>query len=216
MKIFCCFLLMLLGINTAAQEDAQQYFKKPPYILAVNINPLTLINADQRMMAGVERHLKGRWAAVFDAGIVVHSNYIDNARQTNGFELRPALRYYYDHGFASYIQVQAQYRLVRYQMHDWLGKDCVNDVPAYERLQDFIYQKQQIGGAFVTGGIIKLGQRLLFDISVGIGAQYRSYKVADEEACCYIPLAGFWGNRQAEDAWVGILPTTLKLVYVIK
>ncbi len=216
MKTFFLFLLLLPATISTAQSLKPVPAKRPLQEWVISINPVTLISYDKRVMFGVERRFAPRWSVLADAGAVLSSSYIQSAERARGFELRPALRYYPDKELSAYIQGQLQYRFVRYGLHDWLGKDCVAGVPAYEQLQDFDYQKTQFGGSLVTRGIVRLGMHWLLDISVGIGVQYRNQQVSSEANCCYVARTNIFGGPQQEDMLIPLFPMAVRLGYVIK
>ncbi|RPD50920.1 DUF3575 domain-containing protein [Paracnuella aquatica] len=216
MKKICCVVLLLWALGAAAQKAPLGRPKYTPHNLVVTINPLAMFNADHRLMMGVEHRFSSRFSLVGDVGLVVQSSYLDEAKKARGFELRPALRYYYTRQGAGYVQGQLHYRLMNYDLHGWLGQNCVNGVPTYEKLQDFTFQKSQAGAAVVTGGTERLGKHWLLDVSVGLGLVYRQQKVKDEPNCCYMPTDNFFGNTTQNNMWLPVVPISVKLGYVIK
>lgn len=214
MRAICICLLILCTFNAIAQKEKRKQYAAPQ--LVVNFHPLALLNPDQRLMFGAERRLNSRLSVLGDVGVIVRSGYLDEAHSANGFELRPAIRYYYSRKNTGFVQGQIHYRLANYKLHDWLGYDCVNGVPAYEKLQQFSFQKSQVGAAIVTGGTERLGRHWQIDVSVGLGLVYRTQKVTGETQCCYFPEGNFFGNTQQPNAWIPVVPVAVKLGYVIK
>ena len=215
MRTLFCSLLLLCTLAVAAQGDSDVYL--PGHRKAVSFNPLALANYDQMLMPGMEWRSRRQWSVVADVGIVVNSGYLREENTAGGFALRPALRYYHGRVDGGYIQMQFQYARVRYKLYDWLGKDCVDGVPAYERLQHFVYRKQTFSAAFVAGRLLELGPHWFVDISAGLGVQQRVQGLAGGEACCFVPQTTTFANRRAQErSLLPIVPVAAKLVYTMR
>ncbi len=215
MKTIVCSLLLFCSFAVVAQGDPDVYL--PRHRLAVSFNPLALANFDQMVMPGMEWRFRRQWSVVTDLGLVVKSGYLQEQNTASGFALRPALRFYHGRSERVYIQMQLQYAAVRYKLYDWLGKDCIDGVPAYERLQHFRYRKQTFSAAFVAGKQLELGPKWFIDISAGLGAQQRVQGLTGEENCCFIPQTNTFTTRRAQErALLPIVPLAVKLVYALQ
>jgi hypothetical protein len=189
MKHYLWVLCLLLSTRAGAQIKVTNL----TYSKAVNISPLALVDQDNTAMAGGEYRFKNNLSVLADVGYVFHSSYIEEAKKTRGFSIRPAMRLYLGREHRKYVQLQASYKQANYTVHDWLGKESVNGVPAYFELQDFTYRKQVSTLSLMMGRMILLGSDDWFaDVWVGLGLRYRKLGITGEENATYELNRGLW------------------------
>lgn len=209
MKHYLWVLCLLFSARAAAQAKVDNL----TYQAAVNVSPLALVDTDNTAMAGGEYRFNNKWSLLADVGYIFHSSYIEESKKARGFNFRPAARLYFGRTMTRYFQVQAFYKEVNYTVHDWLGKEAVNGVPAYSQLQDFQYRKQVTALSFMTGRMILLGSEDWFaDIYVGLGLRYRKLGLVGEENAVYELNRGFWWPPDERLLTVH-LPFSIKLVH---
>jgi hypothetical protein len=216
MKNILLSFLLLLCMAGNAQRSEQAKAPLAQHQVVIGVNPLPLVNVDQAVLLGVEYRFRSRWSVVGDVGYIGNSRYLEENGKTRGFEVRPAMRYYYSRNGLGYVQGQLLYRRVNYRLTDWLGKNCVNGVPTFEQLQEFRFQKQNVGAAIVLGSIQELSPRWLVDISLGLGLQHRTHNLKAGANSCYVPRGGLFRTAIQDDIWLPTMPIAVKLAYVIQ
>ncbi|MGZ5287410.1 MAG: hypothetical protein ACXWB9_09515 [Flavisolibacter sp.] len=188
MKSVSFFLLVFISIGSAAQNN------KPSieYQKAVFLNPLMLIGPDFTLAGGYEFRVKPSLVVSLEAGYIMGSGHFDNgtnnSKSANGFVVRPSIKYFVNTRKNFYLQPQLFYKMVNHQMNDWLGKNCVNDVPAYEERQEFTFRRQAYGFNLMGGVLLPTRSRLIFDIYFGLGIRHRTVGVVGEPGSCYEPM----------------------------
>lgn len=181
MKTLLCFLLFLVANAVHAQTDVPPYNFKT----AITWNPLTLLATDRIALLGVEHRVTPQLAVTLDAGYIFDSYYINKsiARQTSGFALRPAVKWYGKKHPHEFLQLQLAYKRVDYTLEDWVDKNCVGDVPAYMQFQRFTYRKDVVSLNFAAGESIRLSNRLLLQVDAGLGIKFKNQRSIEPESC---------------------------------
>jgi hypothetical protein len=149
-----------------------------------------------------------------DADYIFYSNYFQEAKESKGFNVRPAFRCYFGTRLHEFVQLQAFYKRVNYSMYGWLDKDCVNNISSYSQLQDFTFKKNVTGFNLMIGDIAPLSDKLYMDIGVGIGVRFKTLNL-DEENSCIPRQANTFMNRYEEKATSISLPFSVKLAYIL-
>jgi hypothetical protein len=222
MKHYCWLLIIFICFHLHSQAQERSFFyngkaqkRSLYYRTAINVSPLALVNTDNQLRAGFEYRFSRDWGFAADAGFVFGSYYIDEGTKARGFELRPAMRYYHGKYKREYLQVQLFYKMVDYQFHDWLGKDAVNRVPTYERLQDFTYRKKVLSLCFMAGETIPLSDNLFLDVYGGIGARYKDQGVTEPNSV-YMPAEENGRTIYGPHVWNVCVPAGVKLAVILK
>jgi hypothetical protein len=124
----------------------------PQGTLFLRFNPLGLIDIiDQNISAGAEYRFKPKWSAAVDAAYIFQSNNLDNLQSAKGYIIRPAVRKYFSRQLNHYVEAELHYKHLATTIEDWVGRNVVNGVPAYEEYRKFRYIKE------VAGLQVKLG-----------------------------------------------------------
>jgi hypothetical protein len=214
MKHYLWMVCLLAAWEAAAQTPKTDSL----YTKALIISPLALADIDNTAILGGEYRFRDNMAILADVGYVFYSSYLDreNVKKTRGFTIRPAFRFYYGKQLSRYFQIQAFHKQVDYTIHDWLGKESVNGVPAYEQLQDFIYRKKVTALSFMMGRMIPLHSDKWFaDIYLGMGLRYRQLGVAGEENSTYTLNRGLFGPPQDKLLTLHV-PLGIRIAHTIK
>ena len=185
------------------------------YKTSVSISPLVLANTDGQLMAGIEHRSGKNWAYAIDVGYIFSTYYLSDIKKAKGFELRPAIRYYYRKSKRSYWQAQFFYKRVDYQFRDWLGKDVVNGTPSYERLQEFSFRKNVLSLSFMNGAIIPLSDHIFLDLYGGVGARYKEQAITEANSL-YEPVERETPLIYGPKVWSICAPVGVKLSFVLK
>jgi len=208
---------ILLGLLFCVPFLLHAQRKPLDYKMAVSFNPSLLIGSDYTVMLGAEYRVKEKIGLLLDAGYIFHSSYFEanKIKGASGFNLRPAVRWYGRKG-KEFLQLQLFYKHVDYNIYDWLGKNCVNEVPAYEQLQNFIYRKKAVTLNFIVGEMYRLSDDLYIEIYAGLGTKFKSQGPTEPNSC-YRNEGGDVGfNMYNEKSVTPNVPMGFKLVYLLK
>lgn len=192
------------------QNNADKHEPK----LSLRFNILGLADAfDHNLTFGIERRFHSNWSAGTDAGWIFYSNYVRNAKNSNGFIFRPFIRYY-PRVRNTFWEAELHYKYVTYKILDWIGRDPINNVPAYQEYTTFNLNKQSAGIHVIWGIQANLSRdkRLKFEFTTGLGFRYRWRKVPGG---IYTP-PNFFNNTVSEKQKSVVLPINARLVYVLK
>lgn len=214
MKTFLLLLSLFVVANVGAQNN------KPPVIYkkAISISPLALADLDHTLLLTGEYRFNNKLALVTDVGYIFASDYIGDEKKTWGFNFRPSLRMYYGKRNKGYLQAQAFYKMATYTLYDWVGKDCVNGVPSYEKQMEFDYRKKVTGFNIIAGGVLPISKshQWLIDLYGGLGFRYKTHQMVDEKNTCYNLNSGMFLDLYGDELTTLSVPMGLRLTYVLK
>ncbi len=216
MKRFIIPALVLLAFSAKAQKNPKQPID---YKRAVSFSPLLLIGPDFTLLGGYEFRLKDNLVFSPEAGPILGSAYYsngNNGRGAYGFMVRPSLKFFVNPERSFYMQPQLFYKMVDNRLHDWVGKDCVEDVPAYEELKDFTYRRHAFGFN-VIGGILvpNKSRRLIFDFYLGFGMRRKISHVVGDSNDCYDGGGAAFGTGEENGTYPNV-PAGVRLLFVIR
>jgi hypothetical protein len=110
---------------------------------------------------------------------------------------------------------QLFYKQIAYKLYDWLGKDCVDDIPTYEQLQAFTYRKKTISVNFIAGRFYQLSDRLLLEVYGGLGVKFKNQVTAEQNSCYRSSERGIFQSKFQEQITLPNFPAGFKLAYII-
>ena len=215
MKYFLLLLCAVWSLCAAAQNRSRNF----DFNTAVSVHPLMLIGEDVTAMIGVEHHLKNKLAVVMDAGYILQSNYfngMDALKSVSGFTLRPGIKLYHQDRKRSYLMAQLFYKQVSYKLYDWLGKDCVNNVPAYEQLQEFTYRKKTMSLNFMAGQFYHISDKLLLELYGGLGVKFKNQVPTEKNSCYRNNERGIIFSKFQENITLPNIPVGIKLLFILE
>ncbi|MBA3674521.1 MAG: DUF3575 domain-containing protein [Chitinophagaceae bacterium] len=189
--------------NTAVDEPS----------LTLRFNFLGLTDpSDQNLSFGIEKRFHTNWSTGTDAGWIF-SSYIQTAKSVNGLIFRPFIRYY-PRARSTFWEAELHYKYVNYKIEDWLGRDPVNNVPAFQEYTIFDFNKESVGIQFKWGVQANLSRdkRLKFEFTGGLGVRSRTHKVPGG---IYTP-ASLFNNFNTEKQLSAVVPINARLIYVLK
>lgn len=214
MKYFLGLLLLAATITATAQKS------KPllVYKKAISLSPLAMLDIDHTVLLTGEYRFNKKLALVTDVGYIFASEYISETKSTWGFNIRPGLRLYHGKRNRGYLQGQAFYKLANYTLNDWVGKDCVNGVPAYQQEMDFDFRKQVTGFNIIAGAVLPLSQshQWLIDLYGGLGFRYKTQKMVNQPNSCYSLDGGWVFEFYNEEVTSISVPMGVRITYVLK
>jgi hypothetical protein len=216
-KLFLLFLTCL-----SITVHAQHLKSAIDYRFAIHYNPFSLLQVDYTFLPGVEFRAGPKTSIVTEAGYIFSSDYLGSAaqkgRRASGFIIRPSARFYLNDRNSFYLQPQVFYKLVTHRLYDWLGKDCVNEVPAFEELTDFRYRREIYGFNTTAGILVPLSKSAnsYLDFYFGLGIRHKSVRIVNEPRSCYDRRGIFFGNGNNDEGTYPSVPLGIKLVFVLK
>jgi hypothetical protein len=192
-NLLCLLLLLLTAAGNAQPFSNRSRFNGPGFNPRMDIGkvyvrggPLGLLDVyDGNFSLGGEYRLNRNWSVTMDAGYIFYSAYLLKAKNAMGIVLRPGIRWYTGIDRNVFIECQFHYKGVRYHVNDWLGKDAVNNVAAYEELKEFQYSKRVMGAQIMIGfrKFLWQSQRLFVETYLGWGF------IIKKKACIMNPIA---------------------------
>jgi hypothetical protein len=143
-------LILVMPVFLCAQQKLTDVSAIHPIFIRANVFGLIDV-LDGNLSGGIEYGIGRRSALTADLGMIFYSVYVNNSSASLGFHFKPSYRYYFTDRRRGYFDAGLFYKRVGYRVTDWLEKDIVNGVAAYEELQKFIYQKNVIGLQIMSG-----------------------------------------------------------------
>lgn len=216
MKYFWIVFLFCASTGLRAQTKGPLNTSEKP---ALRFNPFGLVDVmDGNLSGGVEIPFNARWSLTTDLSFIFYSAYIPNNRRTLGYIIRPAIRYYLTDEHKFFLEVSFFYKRAGYKIKDWLGKDCVSGVPAYEELETFIFRKRVFGINPQAGFQKNLtrSKRLRMELYAGLGVRFKWQDIKDYSRACY-QANTLYDRDLNQSQYVSVsVPHGLRLVYMIQ
>lgn len=173
-------LLLLLAINSKSQNKNTKLsiFEVPVNSWHFRVTPFTTIDPiEPTITIGAEHRIKDRLAVGADMGYIMLSTQSFQQKRSFGINFRPSLKYYTSENKRFYIAAELMYKFVNYNLFDWMGRGCVNEVPAYFELKNFKYQTNVFASHFKIGRVGRLSKssnKTSYDLYAGLGLRYKS------------------------------------------
>lgn len=215
------FFLILLVFFTYSSIEAQRRNRKvlPEGTTFFRLNFTGLVDpVESNFSVGFEKRIKQKMSLAADLAYIFYSIYFENIKGASGFIFRPSYRIFIDEKSRGYFDTEIHYKHVDYNIEDWLGRNCVDGIPAYEEFTTFKYKRDILGVHFKIGyqGMLSRNGKLWYEIYTGAGIRSRWEKLKNEPGSCY-------NNATAVIEFNGInqnisyaVPTGLRLLYRLK
>ena len=201
--ILPALFMVMLSAQAQKKERIPLAYEK-----AVSFSPLMLLGPDYTLTGGYEKRISPNLVLASEAGIIMGSSYFSNMENSGrawGILLRPSVKFFMDRDKNFYLQPQLFYKMVNNQLYDWLGKNCVDEVPAYEELQHFTLRRQAFGFNTIAGILVpNKSRKLLFDFYLGLGIRHKTVHVPGDEHSCYIPNGFGFGSFDQEGTFPNV------------
>jgi hypothetical protein len=213
MKTILFLVFVLFTWDVAAQSTPSVF----NYKTAVSFNPSVLAGPDYTAMFGAEYRLKERFALTLDVGYVFDSYYFreGSVKGTSGFSIRPGVKLYPRPDKQFYFQFSIFYKHVDYKMYDWLGKDCVNQIPTYEQLQDFRYRKKTLSFNVLRGRNFRISDQVFVELYAGLGIKIKDQGPTEKHACHGNLQTGIINRSFQGNQVTAHVPLGIKLVVAV-
>ena len=214
-------LLLVLSFCAHAQRKKHSFTERlfPENKTAISFNPFALAEIDFTALAGYENRLVPKLYLSTEAGYILASNYIgsdgESSNNGTGFLIRPSLKWFVADNNKFYLQPQIFYKQVTHKMYDWLQKDVVNGVSAYEQLQNFKYRRKIYGLNTVAGFVLPLEQHKkgYIDFYFGLGIRSKKTVIAGEPGSAYQNSSGMFANM--DNGVFPSVPMGIRIIYSI-
>lgn len=188
--MLCCILFF-----TAAAQSARGDYKTQ-----LRLQPLSLFDPlESNLRFGMDELLKPKLAVGADASVYFAADAY--SKPLSGFAIAPFIRWYTSTRRNTFIETGMMYKFTQRKEEGWLGMDCVNDVPTYEKYDSYKRRKQVFDLSFRFGMRESLfkSPKWSFEMFVGLGIRYKMFSIKYAEAnTCIIEdgtdVIGFWGN----------------------
>jgi hypothetical protein len=170
---------------------------------------------DENASVGGEYKFAAGWSAGGDVAYIFNSAYVPDLKKTNGYIVRPFIRFYPDTWRRGFIEVQLHYKYASYQLTDWVGKDVTNGVPAYEEFTTFEYKKKAWGFHFNAGSWTNLSanNKLRLEFFIGLGMRFKKQYT---DNALYTPRKAAFMELYNPRYNTVVLPMGIRLVYDLK
>jgi hypothetical protein len=214
MKKLLLPVLLILMVSVKAQKKEKLPVE---YENAISISPLMLLGPDYTLTLGYEKRLRPFLVLSTEAGVVMGSAHFSSGDDPGawGILIRPSIKFFVNEEKNFYLQPQLFYKMVNHNLYDWLGKNCVNDIHAYEELQEFTYRRQAFGFNAIAGVLVPTrGRKMMFDFYLGLGIRHKTANVADEPDSCYDPVSFGFGTFNQTGTFPNI-PGGVRMVFVL-
>lgn len=211
----CYFFMLMMAASVSAHARLfGDTIKQNNFAIRFNITGLVDV-FDMNLTFGAEKKLTNNLSVAVDAGWIFFSQRFEETKSTNGLLLRPSVRFYPGKKLF-YIEGELHIKHVIYRMEDWIGREAVNGVPAYEQFATFKLRKDVIGPHIKAGRMVAIFQnpRLMLDFYLGVGVHFRRYKIPGQPAnSTYRVQSDFNRIVVGETKQQFALPAGVRMVY---
>lgn len=212
-------ILLILGFTGEVLAQSPESPMPPLYTKAVRFNMLGLLDVfDGNFSVGGEYAFRPRWSITTDLSFVLYSVYFQGNKRALGYIVKPGIRYYMADNRRGFLEAVVFYKRVGYKMEDWLDKDVVNGVPAYEQFQEFIIRKR-VAGLNIQAGLqrsISADKLLRIEGYMGLGIRVKWQDIKDYPEATFNNNDSFFWRDNNEYYVVPSVPFGIRLVYCIK
>lgn len=222
MKFICLFCWIGMCVYTAGAQDQKK--KAGNYQFAVRISPLGLVDpVETNFSAGVEKKLRPAFSVGGDAAIYIARDVLAERRPMSGFHLRPTVRWYSGKKMKGFTELVLMYKHTVRKENDWLGMDCVNGVPAYQKFTSYKNIRDVVDVSFRAGLQEQLfdSDKWMFEFYIGLGVRQKFHRIkySEPNTCAVNEFNVFFPlfDPAATGSYTTVtIPLGIRLVYIIK
>jgi hypothetical protein len=213
MRVLTYFLLLVVCQHVKAQKLPDTLTTGSTFLRFNIINLADL--SESNISFGAERRISGRFSLALDAGYIVLSQRFRDKGKSSGFIIRPALRYFPEKS-RIFFEAELHYKQHTHRIHDWVGRDAVAGVAAYEEYKEFRLRKQVIGPHLKFGTLVPVNNRLWFEFYVGVGIHFRKYSIVGEKDAVYTFDDDFLTITTGNEETLVAIPAGWRILYRFK
>lgn len=218
--LFTLFFSCILLLFVSAQEQEKN---KNDYRLAVRLSPLALLDPfETNLSIGIDYKVRKRLSVGGDIAVYIIREAFAENKPLSGFYVRPTLRWYSNDRLKLFTELVLMYKHTVRKENDWLGMDCVDDVPAYEKFTSY-KQVRDVFDLSFRGGIRENLFQLknwYFEFYLGIGLRQKFHSIKyNEPNTCAQRVDGFFdiiNQNPSTTITTASLPCGIRLVWVLK
>jgi hypothetical protein len=174
-------------------------------------------------MMGGEHRFTDDVSAAIDLGYILASGYLGTTsdgkrdQSVSGFTVRPSIKYFINEKKTFYLQPQFFYKQVTHHRLDWLAKEVVNGVAAYEQLQEFRYRRRSYGMNFMAGTMVPISRnkKTFLDFYFGLGFRKKTATVLGEKNSSFNSRTLMGNTSTADHGTFPSMPAGIRLMFVI-
>jgi len=165
---------------------AQNKLQTNDYKQQLRINPLGILNPfETNLSVGYDVRVRKILSVGGDVGVYLARDAF--SRPLSGFFVRPALRMYSKNKLKAYTELVLMYKHTVQKEEGWLGMDCVNGVPSYEKFDQYKYVRDVFDISFRFGFRERLfhSPNWFYEGYMGLGIRQKilSIKYAQKNTC---------------------------------
>ena len=177
MKLITATIVAMMFYCAGAQIRSDTLYTGNIFL---RFNALNLADVSEPNISfGAERRVAELFSVALDAGYIFYSQTFNRTGRSRGFIIRPAVRYFPGNGLF-YLETELHYKQTTHHLHDWVGRDVVENVPSYEQFTLFRLRKRVIGTHFKVGRMVPVSNKLWFEFYLGGGVHFRKYFVVGD------------------------------------
>lgn len=153
------------------------------YDQQLRFQPLALLDPfESSIKFGIDKMVKPRMAVGADAAIYISSHGF--SKWAPGFSVSPLVRWYTDEKLKGFVETVLTYKHTERKETGWLGMDCVDGVPAYEKYDTYKRRKDVIDFSFRLGYRDRLfkSDKWCIEMFAGLGLRYKMLSIKYPEA----------------------------------
>lgn len=176
---FFAALGCVLFFSVAAQKKVPV---NKTYSQQLRLQPLALVDPfESSVRFGMDIMLKPKLSVGADASIYFAAD--GYTKPLGGFAIAPAVRWYQNDRLGSYFETVLLYKHTERKETEWLGMDCVNGVPAYEKYDTYKRRKDVLDLSVRFGLRESLfgSPNWCIELFVGVGVRYKMYSIKYSE-----------------------------------
>jgi hypothetical protein len=156
------------------------------YKIHLRMSPLTLLDpVETSFSAGADVKVASRISVGGDAAWYFARNMANNEwKPLNGFSLRPTVRFYTSQRLNFFAEAVFMYKYTSRPDEGWLGMDCVNGIPSYEKFGKYRFVKN-IYDFSVRWGLrtpISSNRKFFLEYYMGIGTGMKVQNIRYQDA----------------------------------
>lgn len=183
--------LFLLSVSFFAFDTQAQYKPKHTdynYLVNIRTSPFALLDPiENNLSIGADVKISKRFSTGADIAWFFARNFLNTPKQLTGFYIRPGIRYYTSNKLDFFAEAVFMYKYTSRNEEGWIGMDCVNEIPSYEKFDSYRFVKN-VYDVSIRGGIrhpLSTSGKLFFEyyFGIGVGTKIHTIKYNEINSC---------------------------------
>jgi hypothetical protein len=217
--VMCSMYITLLSQQT--KDSSLKKYVVPAHSWTLRWNTINLIDIiEPNLSVGAEYRIKEKLSVASDVGYVFFNSTLQTSNvRVSGIVIKPSVRYYLNDNLRFYAEGELLIKKVNHKVEDWLGQNCVNNVPSYEEFKKFTIRKNVMGFQAKIGRVGRLSKDNKFSLDwyIGVGLRVKGFKLINEPNTCYNfrDFDLFRLNSNDQKTLLPSMPLGFRLTYVL-